>query len=552
MLSEASCLDPSVLVGLTLEGSTRFALTPVECGRYPSRRAVYAHILLHAAAGAIQAPRVEGARMTSLVLQPNDRVDKAASGWWWSGNCLRPRLEIVKGVGESRGSRALSLCPSPTPASMSAAFNFVRSVLFDLRDGLQPAHFNSADAETWLCKFSVALIATYSAAADCGIDLANDDPVDAFICEVNAWFQPFANEVWFLRYAQEVATVVAGHRQQVAERRTLASAFPQPRALGRLEPMTASSSRLSSAAVSPVLSLLTAGLPAAVLPVAASPSLLPLRQVQPTPSHSPAAVATTVPPSAPRTPGIADPAAPVASSGSRRAHFEEFGAAEGEDEELPWIRCDPCAERRIVPCFKCGDSCLRESDRYHKCFAQELAARVRRDPLPARAPRASRTPRVACAPSVADNFEPSWDPRLDPPGPAYDILVGGHFYFPGLESASAALFWCSEVVRAEGHYLAAKRHLQFARSMLSDSLTCCIAPSLDSSRSQRVQFSRPSTASADLDVTGPTDDVAPRGEGSSSGKGKGRAVVPMDEDMPGRPASPSDGGDSDGWDGILG
>jgi hypothetical protein len=195
---------------------------------------------------------------------------------------------------------------------------------------------------------------------------------------------------------------------------------------------------------------------------------------------------------------------------------------------------------------------LRESDRYHKRFAQELAARARRDPLPARAPRASRTPRVARAPSVADNFEPSWDPRLDPPGPAYDILVGGHFYFPGLESASAALFWRSEVARAEGHYLAAKRHLQFARSMLSDSLMRCIAPSPDSSRSQRVQFSRPSTASADPDATGPTDDVAPRGEGSSSGKGKGWAVVPMDEDMPGRPASPSDGGNDDRWDGILG
>ncbi|KAN0127813.1 hypothetical protein V8E53_014369 [Lactarius tabidus] len=423
---------------------------------------------------------------------------------------------------KARGSRALSLCPSPTPASLSAAFNFVRSALFDLHDGLQPTHFNSADAETWLCKFSVALITTYSAAANCGIDLANDDPVDAFIHKVNAWFQPFANEVWFLRYAQE------------------------PHTLGRLELTTASSSCLSSATVSPVPSLLTAGLPAAVSPVAVLPSLLPLQQVQPAPSHSPAAVAAMVPPSAARTPGIADPAAPVALSGSRRAHFEEFGAAEGEDEELLWICCDPCAERRIAcvqlagaphshvcsPCFKHGDSCLQESDRYHKCFAQELTAHVHHNPLPARAPCASRTPRIARAPSVADNFELSWDPRLDPPGPAYDILVSRHFYFPGLESASAALFWRSEVVRAEGHYLAAKRHLQFAQSMLSDSLTCCIAPSQDSSQSQRMQFSCPSMASADPDATGPTNDVAPRGKGSSSGKGKGQAVVPMDKDVP--------------------
>jgi hypothetical protein len=153
---------------------------------------------------------------------------------------------------------------------------------------------------------------------------------------------------------------------------------------------------------------------------------------------------------------------------------------------------------------------------------------------------------------VADNFEPSWDPCLDSPGPAYNILVGGHFYFPGLELASAALFWRSKVVHAEGHYLAAKQHLQFARSMISDSLTHCIAPLLDLSRSQHMQFSRPSTASADPDATGPTDNIAPRSEGSSSGKGKGRAVVPMDEDVPKRPALPSEGGDSDSWDGILG
>jgi hypothetical protein len=39
-----SCLDPLVVVGLTLEGSTCFALAPVECGCYPSHRAAYAHV----------------------------------------------------------------------------------------------------------------------------------------------------------------------------------------------------------------------------------------------------------------------------------------------------------------------------------------------------------------------------------------------------------------------------------------------------------------------------------------------------------------------------
>jgi hypothetical protein len=143
--------------------------------------------------------------------------------------------------------------------------------------------------------------------------------------------------VWFLCYAQEVATVVARHHQWVAECCALALAFPQPCALGQLEPTTALSSCLSSATVSPVPSLLTASSLAAVSPVAVLPSLLPLQQVQPAPSNSPAAVAATVPPSAPRTPGIAEVAAPVVSSGSRHAHFEELGAAEGEDEELLWI-----------------------------------------------------------------------------------------------------------------------------------------------------------------------------------------------------------------------
>ncbi|KAN0136051.1 hypothetical protein V8E53_006212 [Lactarius tabidus] len=105
-----SRLEASVVVGLTLEGLTHFALVPVKSGRYPSRQATYAHacgrhmtyrqprtptqgmcrhchysalpsqvawllgltamlrdsILLHAAAGAIRAPRVEGVQMTLL------------------------------------------------------------------------------------------------------------------------------------------------------------------------------------------------------------------------------------------------------------------------------------------------------------------------------------------------------------------------------------------------------------------------------------------------------------------------------------------------------
>jgi hypothetical protein len=84
------------------------------------------------------------------------------------------------------------------------------------------------------------------------------------------------------------------------------------------------------------------------------------------------------------------------------------------------------------------------------------------------------------------------------------------------------------------------------------SATCCIAPTLDLPRTHCMQFSHPSMTSADPDATGPPDDVAPCSEGSSSGKGKGWAFVPMDEDLPEQPALPSDRGDSDSWDGILG
>jgi hypothetical protein len=57
-----------------------------------------------------------------------------------------------------RGPGALSLCPSPTSAIMSAAFGFVKEALFDLRSGLELARLNSADAEAWLAKFSRTLV----------------------------------------------------------------------------------------------------------------------------------------------------------------------------------------------------------------------------------------------------------------------------------------------------------------------------------------------------------------------------------------------------------
>jgi hypothetical protein len=139
------------------------------------------------------------------------------------------------------------------------------------------------------------------------------------------------------------------------------------------------------------------------------------------------------------------------------------------------------------------------------------------------------------SPSAAKTFEPLWDPHHDAPGPTYDLLVGGTGYFAGLDSASTALFWRSKTTRAEGHYLAAKRHLIFTRSMLSDALTRCIAPSTDPSQTRHVQFAGPSTSGAGTAKT--------ELEGKS-GKGKGQADL-MDEDEPEPPASPSDDSEGD-------
>lgn len=146
---------------------------------------------------------------------------------------------------------------------------------------------------------------------------------------------------------QEVTTIVDGYCQQAIERCAATFSLPRPHAPNLLELVAALSSHLSSAVVSPVPSLQTAGSPAVVSPVVMLPLLLPLQQVQPAPSKSPVAVAAMVPPSAPGTPVIVEVATSVASSGSRRAHFAELDAEDAKDEELPWI----CVSHLILFCI---------------------------------------------------------------------------------------------------------------------------------------------------------------------------------------------------------
>jgi hypothetical protein len=107
--------------------------------------------------------------------------------------------------------------------------------------------------------------------------------------------QLFAKEAWFRRRAQETTATLTGYHQRASKRAAASfSTTPAPAPSTLLGPVVPSSSALVSAAVSPVplssaVVLSTATSPAArsslVVP---SPSLLPLQQVQPTPSNSPA------------------------------------------------------------------------------------------------------------------------------------------------------------------------------------------------------------------------------------------------------------------------
>jgi hypothetical protein len=107
--------------------------------------------------------------------------------------------------------------------------------------------------------------------------------------------RPFAKEAWFRRHAQETTATLTGYRQRASERAAASfSTTPAPAPSALLGPVAPSSSALVSAAVLPVpsssvVALLTTTSPAArSSSVVPSPSLLPLRQVQPAPSNSPA------------------------------------------------------------------------------------------------------------------------------------------------------------------------------------------------------------------------------------------------------------------------
>lgn len=74
------------------------------------------------------------------------------------------------------------------------------------------------------------------------------------------------------------------------------------------------------------------------------------------------------------------------------------------------------------------------------------------------------------------------------PGPAFDLLIGGSGYYPGLDSTGAALCWRSELSRAEGLALAANRQVVFAREMLTEALGRCFVAPPNGGESNHVRF----------------------------------------------------------------
>ena len=204
---------------------------------------------------------------------------------------------------------------------------------------------------------------------------------------------------------------------------------------------------------------------------------------------------------------------------------------------MPGAGSDFSCER----CYKRGFKCVRESDRYMTQLARKLgpmrsalrtgAPAPTPAPAPVPAPRLNRTFRAplnspAGSERLAPLSRPALDGRLDPPGPAYQLLVGGSTGHAGHDSApNTALFWRSELSRAEGATQAARRHAAFVRSMYLESLEHCFvtAPSEDGSRSKRAKLSTSSSVGKGKGTAGQVE------EGDFKGKGKDRAE-PMDED----------------------
>ena len=118
---------------------------------------------------------------------------------------------------------------------------------------------------------------------------------------------------------------------------------------------------------------------------------------------------------------------------------------------------------------------------------------------------------------------PAFNGSLDDTGPAYELLVSGSKGPNDLNSANAALFWCSKLSRAEGATDAANCYAAFVHAMCLKSLRHCFtASSKDGSHLKCIKFSMPLLIGKGKGRAAPEYD-------DPKGKGNGQAK-PIDED----------------------
>ena len=226
------------------------------------------------------------------------------------------------------------------------------------------------------------------------------------------------------------------------------------------------------------------------------------------------------------------------------------------------VACQHCAKKEL--------ECRRETKWYKDKVASQWAARRaaaagiphrRRVSHPCHTHHAasnaaagsSRLPTDGAAPAAdpADR-PPQWyhHPDYNAPGPAYKLLVGGTVYFAGLDSAGAAMFWRSEVMRTGAAAEAANRFHHFTLRMCNEALACCILPPPDERSSlKHVCLTQPSAVDKGK---GRADAME---EDEVVGKGKGRAT-PVDKDEEPPTSSSDDDEDADytkgeRWGGYL-
>ena len=167
---------------------------------------------------------------------------------------------------------------------------------------------------------------------------------------------------------------------------------------------------------------------------------------------------------------------------------------------------------------------MRESDRYKTVLTRRLAAARELELDAERGVDSLRERRVHHARRTPPNARagPSSRPIFDALSPASNLLVSGA---TDLDSASTALFWCSELSRVEGVALAANRHAAFVHQELTKALErCSKAPTAQGPSPKRARLTGPLPADGDKGKGRADDEV--------SGKGKGRAepvTSPEDE-----------------------